>query len=209
MVSCCISNRRRSKTPGKTLQQARKLALGAFRCTESNPAGSVLLRARHQLRSATAHELAQRLRSGRTGIVNHGALALGIGEDRRRAQLHHARHIRRARNRLSQRKPGTKVHPAKLANPDAPANDPCGAQTPPPACSAPTTRYTFGKGSTMKPQLYGTPLSHFTRKLRVSMSELGVEFDFVRAPACWPRTQRRTATIPDFACRRWCTAAIR
>ena len=34
----------------------------------------------------------------------------------------------------------------------------------------------------MKPQLYGTPLSHFTRKLRVLMSELGVEFDFVRAP---------------------------
>lgn len=32
-----------------------------------------------------------------------------------------------------------------------------------------------------RPQLYGTPLSHFTRKIRVLLAELGVAFDFVRA----------------------------
>jgi glutathione S-transferase len=31
-----------------------------------------------------------------------------------------------------------------------------------------------------KPRLYGTPLSHFTRKIRVLFAELGVDFDFVR-----------------------------
>jgi glutathione S-transferase len=31
-------------------------------------------------------------------------------------------------------------------------------------------------------QLIGTPLSHFTRKIRVLLAELGVEFEFVRAP---------------------------
>lgn len=34
-----------------------------------------------------------------------------------------------------------------------------------------------------QPQLYGTPLSHFTRKIRILLAELGVEFDFVRAPS--------------------------
>jgi glutathione S-transferase len=33
-----------------------------------------------------------------------------------------------------------------------------------------------------RPQLYGTPLSHFTRKLRILFAELGVPFDFVRTP---------------------------
>jgi glutathione S-transferase len=32
-----------------------------------------------------------------------------------------------------------------------------------------------------KLQLYGTPLSHFTRKIRILLLELGVAFDFVRA----------------------------
>jgi glutathione S-transferase len=31
-------------------------------------------------------------------------------------------------------------------------------------------------------QLLGTPLSHFTRKVRIVLAELGVEFEFVRAP---------------------------
>jgi glutathione S-transferase len=31
------------------------------------------------------------------------------------------------------------------------------------------------------PQLYGTPVSHFTRKIRILLAELGVAFDFVRA----------------------------
>ena len=31
-----------------------------------------------------------------------------------------------------------------------------------------------------RPRLFGTPLSHFTRKIRILLSELGVEFDFVR-----------------------------
>jgi glutathione S-transferase len=31
-------------------------------------------------------------------------------------------------------------------------------------------------------QLIGTPLSHFTRKLRILLAELGVDFEFVRAP---------------------------
>lgn len=34
-----------------------------------------------------------------------------------------------------------------------------------------------------KPQLYGTPLSHFTRKIRILLHELGVPFDFVRTPS--------------------------
>ena len=34
----------------------------------------------------------------------------------------------------------------------------------------------------MTPRLFGTPLSHFTRKLRILLVELGVEFDFVPAP---------------------------
>jgi glutathione S-transferase len=34
-----------------------------------------------------------------------------------------------------------------------------------------------------RPQLYGTPLSHFTRKIRILLAELGVAFDFVRAPS--------------------------
>jgi glutathione S-transferase len=33
-----------------------------------------------------------------------------------------------------------------------------------------------------KPQLYGTPLSHFTRKIRILFAEVGVEYEFVRAP---------------------------
>jgi glutathione S-transferase len=33
------------------------------------------------------------------------------------------------------------------------------------------------------PKLYGTPLSHFTRKIRILMLELGVSFDFVRLPS--------------------------
>lgn len=33
------------------------------------------------------------------------------------------------------------------------------------------------------PELYGTPLSHFTRKLRILLAELGVDFEFVRAPS--------------------------
>ena len=32
-----------------------------------------------------------------------------------------------------------------------------------------------------KPQLHGTPLSHFTRKIRILLAELDVPFDFVRA----------------------------
>lgn len=32
------------------------------------------------------------------------------------------------------------------------------------------------------PQLYGTPLSHFTRKVRVLLAELDVPFEFVRTP---------------------------
>jgi glutathione S-transferase len=31
-------------------------------------------------------------------------------------------------------------------------------------------------------QLHGTPLSHFTRKIRILLHELGVPFDFIRAP---------------------------
>lgn len=31
------------------------------------------------------------------------------------------------------------------------------------------------------PQLHGTPLSHFTRKIRIVLAELGVDYDFVRA----------------------------
>ncbi|HEX4416644.1 MAG TPA: glutathione S-transferase N-terminal domain-containing protein [Kofleriaceae bacterium] len=33
---------------------------------------------------------------------------------------------------------------------------------------------------TAKPQLVGTPLSHFTRKIRILFHELGVDYDFVR-----------------------------
>jgi glutathione S-transferase len=33
-----------------------------------------------------------------------------------------------------------------------------------------------------KLQLYGTPLSHFTRKIRILLLELGVPFEFVRTP---------------------------
>lgn len=33
-----------------------------------------------------------------------------------------------------------------------------------------------------KPRLYGTPLSHFTRKVRVLLAELGVGFEFARTP---------------------------
>lgn len=32
-------------------------------------------------------------------------------------------------------------------------------------------------------QLYGTPLSHFTRKIRILLSELRVDYDFVRSPS--------------------------
>jgi len=34
-----------------------------------------------------------------------------------------------------------------------------------------------------KPRLHVTPLSHFTRKIRILFAELGVEFEFVRAPS--------------------------
>lgn len=33
-----------------------------------------------------------------------------------------------------------------------------------------------------RPQLFGTPLSHFTRKVRVLLAEFGVDYEFVRAP---------------------------
>jgi glutathione S-transferase len=33
-----------------------------------------------------------------------------------------------------------------------------------------------------RPQLYGTPLSHFTRKLRILLHEFDVPFDFIRTP---------------------------
>jgi glutathione S-transferase len=33
-----------------------------------------------------------------------------------------------------------------------------------------------------KPRLVGTPLSHFTRKIRILFAEIGVDFDFVRVP---------------------------
>lgn len=33
-----------------------------------------------------------------------------------------------------------------------------------------------------RPQLYGTPLSHFTRKIRILLAEIGAGFDFVRIP---------------------------
>ena len=33
-----------------------------------------------------------------------------------------------------------------------------------------------------KPRLYGTPLSHFTRKLRILLAELNVDVEFVRVP---------------------------
>lgn len=39
-------------------------------------------------------------------------------------------------------------------------------------------------------QIYGTPLSHFTRKVRILLTELGVDFDFVR-------TTSVLATTPD------------
>jgi glutathione S-transferase len=32
-------------------------------------------------------------------------------------------------------------------------------------------------------RLHGTPLSHFTRKIRILLAELGVDFEFVRAPS--------------------------
>ncbi|MDB4955739.1 MAG: glutathione S-transferase family protein [Myxococcales bacterium] len=32
-----------------------------------------------------------------------------------------------------------------------------------------------------KPKLVGTPLSHFTRKIRILLAELGIDFEFVRA----------------------------
>ncbi len=34
-----------------------------------------------------------------------------------------------------------------------------------------------------KPQLYGTPLSHFTRKIRILLAELAVDYAFVRTPS--------------------------
>jgi glutathione S-transferase len=34
----------------------------------------------------------------------------------------------------------------------------------------------------LRPQLHGTPLSHFTRKVRIVLAELGIEYDFVRTP---------------------------
>lgn len=34
-----------------------------------------------------------------------------------------------------------------------------------------------------RPQLFGTPLSHFTRKIRILLHELGVPFDFLRTPS--------------------------
>jgi glutathione S-transferase len=33
-----------------------------------------------------------------------------------------------------------------------------------------------------RPRLHGTPLSHFTRKIRILLAELGVDHEFVRAP---------------------------
>ena len=38
------------------------------------------------------------------------------------------------------------------------------------------------QSSSDRPRVVGTPLSHFTRKIRVLLLELGVEFEFVRAP---------------------------
>jgi glutathione S-transferase len=43
----------------------------------------------------------------------------------------------------------------------------------------------------MKPTLYGTPLSHFTRKVRILLLEIGIPFDTIRPPdllAGAPRT---------------------
>ena len=36
-------------------------------------------------------------------------------------------------------------------------------------------------GAMAAPTLHGTPLSHFTRKIRILLAELGVAYDFVRA----------------------------
>ena len=46
-----------------------------------------------------------------------------------------------------------------------------------------------------KPQLHGTPLSHFTRKIRILLHELGVAFDFVRTPNLLEASVRATARI--------------
>ncbi|HEX2685577.1 MAG TPA: glutathione S-transferase family protein [Kofleriaceae bacterium] len=34
-----------------------------------------------------------------------------------------------------------------------------------------------------RPKLYGTPLSHFARKIRILLHEFGVPFDFIRTPS--------------------------
>lgn len=63
---------------------------------------------------------------------------------------------------------------AVVAKPDRPARD---ALAVPPMKRVP--RYNASMASL---QLIGTPLSHFTRKIRILLAELGIEFDFVRAP---------------------------
>lgn len=47
-----------------------------------------------------------------------------------------------------------------------------------------------------RPELYGTPLSHFTRKIRILLGELGVEFDFVRATSVLTTTPAAYAENP-------------
>jgi glutathione S-transferase len=47
---------------------------------------------------------------------------------------------------------------------------------------------------TAKPQLVGTPLSHFTRKIRILFQELGVDHDFVRVASV---LATETATYGD------------
>lgn len=47
-----------------------------------------------------------------------------------------------------------------------------------------------------RPQLFGTPLSHFTRKIRILFAELGVDFDFVRLGSVLAPTAQSYADNP-------------
>ncbi len=47
-----------------------------------------------------------------------------------------------------------------------------------------------------KPTLHGTPLSHFTRKIRILLAELCVDFDFVRASSVLAISQASYADNP-------------
>ncbi len=44
--------------------------------------------------------------------------------------------------------------------------------------------------------LHGTPLSHFTRKIRILLAELGVDYEFVRAPSVLAPTSASYAENP-------------